>query len=81
MGAFGGCGCDLTACHCEIEIIDHDDRNVEVAAGGVDEVVSSDRSKVAVAGKNDHRKLGADQLDAGCPGEGAAMHTVEGIRF
>src|SRR4030066_292219 len=61
-GPFGGWRGHLPAGHGVVEVIDADDRDVDVPPGGVDEVVAADGDDVAVAAEDDDFELGVGQL-------------------
>ena len=74
-------GRGLAAGHAVDEVVDADDGQVHVAAGGVDEVVAADGDQVAVAGEDDDLQLRVGQLQPGGKGDGAAVGRVERVEL
>ena len=54
-------------------VVEQQDREVDVAAQGVDQVVAADRQAVAVAGDHPHVEVGPGHGEAGGDGRGAAV--------
>ena len=66
--AFRGCRAALTTGHTVDLVVHADDREVNVAPAGMDEVVAADGSHVTVAGKDDHIQVWVCHLDTGGKG-------------
>ena len=62
-------------------VVDDDGRQVQVAPGGVDEVVAADGGGVAVPHDHDHLELGVGQLHPGGEGQGPAVGGVQGVEI
>src|SRR5699024_12386481 len=60
-------------------VVEEQDRHVDVAAHGVDEVVAADGEGVAVAGDDPDREVGAARGQAGGDGRGAAVDGVHPV--
>ena len=75
----GGGGGQLPAGHTVNRIIGGDNGDIDIAAGGVDEVVAADGGEVAVAGNHHYGKLGILDFRAGGERDGSAVHSVQGI--
>ena len=60
-------------------VVEQQDRDVDVAAQRVDQVVAADRQRVAVAGDHPHRQVLAGQRQTGRDGRRAAVDRVEPI--
>ncbi len=78
-GAGGRGGRELAAGHAVDVVVEHDHGEVDVPAGGVDQVVAADGGAVAVAGDDDDGELGLGHLDARGEGDGPAMGGVQGV--
>ena len=76
-GAGRGGGGVLAAGHAEVEVVEHQDGDPDVAPGGVEQVRPADAG-AAVAHDDDHVEVGAGQLDAGGVGDAPAVEAVEG---
>ena len=74
-----GAGGDLPAGHGVDLIVDHDDSDCDVPAGGVEQMVSADGHAIPVPGKDDDPagRPGGLQPD-GC-GDGAAVEDLEDV--
>ena len=77
--AGGGGGGILAAGHAVDVVVEADDREAQVPAGGVDQVVAADGGAVAVTGEDDDVQLGIGHLDARGKGDGPAMGGVDGV--
>ena len=60
-------------------VVEQQDRQVDVAAQGVDQVVAADRQPVAVAGDHPHVEVGPGHGDAGGDGRRAAVDAVHAV--
>src|SRR5690606_32317520 len=60
-------------------VVEQQDRDVDVAAQGVDEVVAADRERIAVAGDDPHREVLAGGGQAGGDGRGAPVDGVHPV--
>ena len=60
-------------------VVEQQDRQVDVAAQGVDQVVAADRQAVAVAGDDPHVEVGAGDGDAGGDRRGATVDRVHPV--
>jgi hypothetical protein len=67
------------SCPPVVEVVDADDRQVDVAARGVEEVVAADGHEVPVAAEDHDMELGVGQLEARGERNGPAVGRVEGI--
>ena len=61
-------------------VVEHQNVDVEVAAQDVDEMVAADRERVAVAGHDPDRQLGARRFQAGRDRGRAAVDRMEAVR-
>ena len=77
----GSGGRGLAAGHGVDQIVDADDFEIDVAAGGVDQMIASDGREIAVTGVDDYVQLWIRQLEAGGEGNGAAVRGVERIQL
>jgi len=71
----------LAAGHAVGQVVDDDGGDVQVAPGGVDQVVAADGRGVAVAHDHDDLELGVGQLHAGGESERSAVGGVERIEI
>src|SRR3990172_11861351 len=72
-----GGGGVLAPGHPEVEVVEHQHRDPDVAPRGIDEVGTADPG-AAVAHDHDHGELGARQLDPGGVGDAATVQPMEG---
>src|SRR5450830_1853555 len=71
----------LPAGHPVVVVVEHHDRNIDVSACGMDQMVAADCRDIAVTGDHDDRQVRIGQLNACCHWNGVAMkgvHIVEG---
>ena len=73
--------CVLPAGHAVDEVVDEHDQHVDVAAGGMDEVVAADSHQVSIARDHRHQQLWATQLETGGKGDGTPVSGVEGVQL
>ena len=69
----------LSAGHTIDIIIKYDDRQIDVSSACVDQMVAADRSRVAVAGNDDHVQLRICKLHTGRKRDRSAMRGMQGI--
>ena len=72
----GSRGRYLSAGHTVDEVVDQKDRQVEVAARRVDQVVATDSGEIPVAGDDDHLHVWPHHLDAAGEGDRPAVGGV-----
>jgi len=75
----GGCRC-LTSGHTVVEVVDADNRQTDVAACRVDEMIAADGEEVAVTAENHYIQFGIGELHARGEGDGPAMGGVIGVQ-
>ena len=66
----------LAARHAEVEVVEHQHRQADVASRGVQQVRAAD-PRAAIPHDDDHLQVGVGQLDAGGVGDAAAVQPVE----
>ena len=69
----------LTARHAVNVVVEQYDRQVDIAACRMDEVVAADSRRVAVAGAHDDFQARLGELHAGCYRQCAAVRRVDGV--
>ena len=60
-------------------VVEHEDRELHVAAQGVDEVIAADRERVAVAGHHPDVEIGSRHREAGRDRRGPAVDRVHAV--
>lgn len=70
----------LAARHAVDVVVEHDDREVHIAAAAVDEVIAADGRAVAIARDDDDVEVRVGELDARRERNGAAVRRVQGIK-
>ncbi len=71
----------LTAGHAINAVVDDDGGEVEIAAGGMNEMVAADGGGIAIAHDDNDLKLGIGQLDSGGKGERSAVGGMERVEI
>ena len=81
LGAVAGQGGELAAGHAIDAVVHDNGRHVDIAPGGVDEMVPADGQGIAVAHGNDDVQFGPAQFDAGGKGQGTAVNGMQGVKI
>ena len=63
----------------KVEVVHHDEGDVEVPPRRVDEVIPADGQGIAVANEDNHLGVGLVELDARGPRKGAAVDAMEAV--
>ena len=77
----GRSGRGLAAGHRIDQVIHADDFQIDVAAGGMDQMIAADSREVAVAGINHDVQLRVGELQSGGEWDGAPMRGVERVEL
>jgi len=70
---------NLASGHAVDLVVEHHAGDVQIAPAGVDQVIAADRQAVAVAGDDDHFKIGPRQFQTGGERQRAAVGDMEGV--